>query len=182
MSLVADYGSDSDESDVSEKDIKIKPEPSSSSEEETVNEKKPLPNVKLPPPLFSKTPPDAHSSVFVNRYLEAENAEAAILQKHVKMISAHDPVLINGKKICWNHRKGRCRFGHQCKFAHDSDLRKSADQLSNETEQARAESVICHFEGTNHGVPIGGKRKRPGLSQNLVPGKKVMKQYLMNKS
>lgn len=27
----------------------------------------------------------------------------------------------NGKKICFNHRKGRCRFGHNCKFAHDSD-------------------------------------------------------------
>jgi hypothetical protein len=29
--------------------------------------------------------------------------------------------MINGKKICWNNRKGRCRFGHNCKFAHDTD-------------------------------------------------------------
>jgi len=29
---------------------------------------------------------------------------------------------INGKKICWNYRKGRCRFGHNCVFGHDSDV------------------------------------------------------------
>lgn len=29
--------------------------------------------------------------------------------------------MVNGKKICWSHRKGRCRFGHNCKFAHTSD-------------------------------------------------------------
>lgn len=28
----------------------------------------------------------------------------------------------NGRKICWNNRKGRCRFGNKCKYAHDSDL------------------------------------------------------------
>lgn len=28
----------------------------------------------------------------------------------------------NGKKICWNYRKGRCRFGSNCTYAHDSDL------------------------------------------------------------
>jgi hypothetical protein len=29
---------------------------------------------------------------------------------------------INGRKICWNYRKGRCRFGSNCVFAHDSEL------------------------------------------------------------
>lgn len=38
----------------------------------------------------------------------------------------------NGKKICWNYRKGRCRFGSNCTFAHDSDLHKNDDILEQE--------------------------------------------------
>ncbi|EEB15459.1 hypothetical protein Phum_PHUM369760 [Pediculus humanus corporis] len=37
------------------------------------------------------------------------------------MIST-DVKIVNGKKICWNYRKNKCRFGHNCKYAHDSDL------------------------------------------------------------
>ena len=60
-------------------------------------------------------------SVFVNPFIEADEAKKAILEKHVKMIST-DVKIVNGKKICWNYRKNKCRFGHNCKYAHDSDL------------------------------------------------------------
>lgn len=30
--------------------------------------------------------------------------------------------------MCWNFRKGRCRFGSNCTFAHDSDLHKQIDE------------------------------------------------------
>lgn len=61
--------------------------------------------------------------VFNNPFLEAEKLELNKLQKHVKMVESEDHLIQkNGRKICWNNRKGRCRFGNKCKYAHDSDL------------------------------------------------------------
>ena len=62
-------------------------------------------------------------SVFANPYKEAEEAEKDTLEKHVKFTPKLEDIKeINGRKICWNYRKGRCRFGSNCVFAHDSEL------------------------------------------------------------
>lgn len=62
-------------------------------------------------------------SVFANPFKEAEDAEKGTLEKHVKFAPKLEDVKeINGRKICWNYRKGRCRFGSNCVFAHDSEL------------------------------------------------------------
>ncbi|XP_030759872.1 uncharacterized protein LOC115885190 [Sitophilus oryzae] len=202
MSLVPDYSSDSDDSEDSS-DVKqevIKTEVKDESEQ-------PVPNLKLPVPNFGGSKQgnvDVKASVFTNPFIEAENAKEAILQKHVKMVNTKDAVVINGKKICWNYRKGRCRFGHNCKYAHDSDIQKTNEQLEAEKQSARAQSVICQRSATgqnylNNSLPQPTeqdimkiteevaaeqkkKRKRPGLTQGLVPGKKVMKQYLNHKT
>lgn len=91
-----------------------------------------------------------------------------------------DTTVINGKKICWNYRKGRCRFGHKCAFAHDSDLQKSEEEL--ESSNNVKETVVCQ-NSIPENIPqnvkdeIGKKKKRPGLTQGLTPGKKVMKMF-----
>ncbi|KAF7288041.1 uncharacterized protein LOC143190760 [Rhynchophorus ferrugineus] len=197
MSLVADYSSDTSDTDSDDQDIiktEVKSEPS--------DFKTTLPNIKLPVPDFDKTKRsnvEIKTSVFTNPFLEDENAKEAMLQKHVKMVNTKDVVVINGKKICWNYRKGRCRFGHNCKYAHDSDIQKTSEQLEAEKETSIAQSVICQKSATgqNYTLPQPSqqeidkinedceekkKRKRPGLTQGLVPGKKVMKQYLNQKS
>ncbi|XP_026758059.2 uncharacterized protein LOC113517554 [Galleria mellonella] len=155
---------------------------------------------KLPKPALGES--SLQTSVFSNPFVEAELAKAAILEKHVKMVPGKDNVqMINGKKICWNYRKGRCRFGHHCKYAHDSDIQKSAEEL--ETEKQKLKSVVCEGAGTMtaapppqitmdsvlptddavwDGTPEKKKLKRPGLSQTLVPGKKVMKMYKEQKA
>lgn len=130
------------------------------------------------------------TSVFKNPFIEAENAKQAVLEKHVKMVKASDnSEFLNGKKICWNYRKGRCRFGHNCKYAHDSDLRKTNEQL--EVENQLQETVLCQSQPlaqpTVHEINqivqenVAQKRKRPGLSQGVVPGKKVMRNYFNQK-
>ncbi|KAL1488442.1 hypothetical protein ABEB36_014913 [Hypothenemus hampei] len=234
MSLVADYNSESENSTLSEDGniVTIKTEdlqPDSEEEEKTnfpldIKETKTAEQIlKLPPPHFSKAGSVDNdgccSSVFLNPFLQAENAKTSILQKHVKMIDSKDAVVINGKciiaafsdshknhkitgkKICWNYRKGRCRFGHNCKYAHDSDIQKTEHQLDTELQIARAEGIVCKSDGlntrhtSNNGTtqPVSitetnvskgndKKRKRPGLTQGLVPGKKVMKQYMHNKT
>ena len=95
--------------------------------------------------------------------------------------------MINGRRICWNYRKGRCRFGHNCTFAHDSDLHRSASEL--EVIRAPQETLICQTpyngqismideeEVDQENKQTIKRKKRPGLSQNLVPGKKVLKIY-----
>ncbi|XP_059048564.1 uncharacterized protein LOC131843828 [Achroia grisella] len=151
--------------------------------------------LKLPKPALGES--SLQTSVFSNPFVEAELAKAAILEKHVKMVPGKDNTqMINGKKICWNYRKGRCRFGHNCKYAHDSDIQKTAEEL--EIEKQKLKSVVCEGAGTMTSTPPPQistdmisptddavwegatekkKLKRPGLSQTLVPGKKVMKMY-----
>lgn len=118
-------------------------------------------------------------SVFLNPFVEADNAKIAILEKHVKMIST-DVKTVNGKKICWNYRKNKCRFGHNCKYAHDSDLQiDPATIAASETNVQQIDTKKISGSADSE-QPLRGK-KRPGLSQNIVPGKKVMKSYNQQK-
>ncbi|XP_061388667.1 uncharacterized protein LOC133323763 [Musca vetustissima] len=135
--------------------------------------------------------------VFSNPFLDAEKAEIDKLQKHVKMVESEEHLMQkNGRKICWNNRKGRCRFGNKCKYAHDSDL--VAGGGDNETEAASEETQLQQSPNTTpanviisksaqlgqaHEAPEGKtkSRKRPGLGDALVPGKKVIKQYQATK-
>lgn len=57
--------------------------------------------------------------------------------------------MINGKKICWNYRKGRCRFGHNCKYAHDSDIQKTQDEMEEEKKVIFNESKVLSFYAAN---------------------------------
>ncbi|KAI9564807.1 hypothetical protein GHT06_008548 [Daphnia sinensis] len=87
-------------------------------------------------PFRSSEPTVTGHSVFANPYKEAEDAEKGTLEKHVKFAPKLDDIKeINGRKICWNYRKGRCRFGSDCVFAHDSELlqkkQKQVDSLQN---------------------------------------------------
>lgn len=154
------------------------------------------PKLALPSPSFLKSNTQTSGipkgSVFINPYIKAEHDKQAILEKHVKMVDTKDNIrVINGKKICWNYRKGKCRFGHNCIYAHDSDLQKSAEQLEAENRVQR--TVLCQNKDLPQPTPQElkqfqseaalnhQKRKRPGLTQGLIPGKKVMKEYLKHK-
>ncbi|XP_076286767.1 uncharacterized protein LOC143212175 [Lasioglossum baleicum] len=199
-SLVADYGtssgSESSDDDISENgDNTFKEEEQEEDEDEEnceINEeqendiasKEKLP---LPTPDFNGTP-TMKTSVFSNPFVEAEKAKSAILEKHVKMTpTLDDTKMINGRKICWNYRKGRCRFGHNCTFAHDSDLHRTAAEL--EAIRAPQETIICQTqyngqillndddEIDQENNQMNKRKKRPGLSQSLVPSKKVLKMY-----
>lgn len=150
----------------------------------------------LPTPDFNSAPTLMSTSVFSNPFVEAERAKSAILEKHVKMTpTLDDTKMINGRKICWNYRKGRCRFGHNCTFAHDSDLHRSAAEL--EALRTPQETLVCQtryngqqqqtspvandeeneVDQENNQTANRKRKKRPGLSQLLLPSKKVFKLY-----
>ncbi|XP_076755502.1 uncharacterized protein LOC143426164 [Xylocopa sonorina] len=198
-SLVADYGtsssSESSNDDISDGvDNTFKEEEEQDEEEdennvnnEDVNETASKVKLPLPTPDFNGMP-TMKTSVFSNPFVEAEKAKSAILEKHVKMTpTLDDTKMINGRKICWNYRKGRCRFGHNCTFAHDSDLHRTAAEL--EAIQTPQETVICQTKYNGHVVnndddeidqennQMNRRKKRPGLSQSLIPSKKVLKMY-----
>lgn len=113
----------------------------------------------------------------------------------------------NGKKICWNYRKGRCRFGSNCTYAHDSDLHVN-DKINDMDKDGSAipatgigmsqtTSTIAPNAAANvtaaGGVGGGGgaaitigklkskttsnNKKRPGLGDSIIPSKKVIKAY-----
>lgn len=111
-----------------------------------------------------------------------------VLEKHVKMTENPKDVLeINGKKICWNYRKGRCKFGHNCKYAHDSDISKPPDSKEvQSTVSTTTTGVALYGDTAASQVPpteavidelSTKKKKRPGLSEGIVPSKKVQKLY-----
>ncbi|TDG48987.1 hypothetical protein AWZ03_004671 [Drosophila navojoa] len=168
MSLVADY-SDSSESDVESS--------SSDSEKEETSKKQSPPDTHKPLKLPSASDALDNAAakrtgdVFSNPFLEAELNKTASLERHVKMVNndAHLK-LKNGRKICWNYRKGRCRFGTSCQYAHDSDLSVEAVAAENEPKVEAAAPAV-------NKSAAGNKRKRPGLSDGIEPGKRVMKSY-----
>merc|ERR1712066_285966 len=120
-------------------------------------------------------------------------------EQHVTMTTKQeDQRTIDGKKVCWNFRKGRCRFGSKCTFAHDNDV---ALPKEDDAEAATSDNQTGQVSATPGGVlqlgtqppnecdpnPAGldqssavishNKRKRPGLSDGLTPSKKASKFY-----
>jgi len=123
------------------------------------------PDSKLPAPKFKDTGV-INESVFRNPYLEAERAKSAVLERHVKMVPAKDYLTkVNGKNICWMNKKGRCRFGNKCKFAHDSELFNDPN-IINENQTNKNRNILNKI------------KKRHGLSQTLIPGKRVLKTFI----
>ena len=92
---------------------------------------------------------------------------------------------IDGKKVCWNFRKGRCRFGHKCTFAHDSDVKLKAPVYDSglaaqakplESPKDVAVPPPSPMDVSDDAVvQSANKKKRPGLSQGIEPSKKAMK-------
>ena len=58
---------------------------------------------------------------------------------------------IGNKKICWNFRKGRCRFGHKCTFAHDSDV---ASSLESASEKANVGDILETSQTMNYSIGL----------------------------
>jgi len=129
------------------------------------------------------------NSVFSNPFRAKEDKKDAILEQHVEMTLKQEAGrTINGKKVCWNFRKGRCRHGHKCSFAHDSDVKSSVVESLYSPKYESGAQVSCQKADTRTVQPLQMERvvgeveedgavrkKRPGLSDGLQPSKKAMK-------
>ena len=163
-------------------------EPKTTKESQSESLANPLRLNALPSPFSD----DNSTSVFYNPFQKAQEDKKLLLEKHVKMTDNPKDVLeINGKKICWNYRKGRCKFGHNCKYAHDSDIIQQVEQ-SPDSKEHQSPTVANPLSGWSYGdlatyhtiesEPVTDdsevkRKKRPGLSEGLVPNKKVLKMY-----
>lgn len=99
--------------------------------------------------------------------------------------------------MCVSYRKdGRCRFGIKCKFAHDSDLQTPVtpgDCYSSASEEnpTPAQAVGSSSGGGSQNIQKEAKeeesegqqvkKRRVGLSNTLIPPKRAMKQYAMQR-
>lgn len=85
----------------------------------------------------------------------------------------------NGKKICWNYRKGRCRFGSNCTYAHDSDLHVESIGNDKEISTQKTTPIILPKVATTTGSFASkiNNKKRLGLGDSIIPSKKVIKAY-----
>uniref|UniRef100_A0A182MMG5 C3H1-type domain-containing protein n=1 Tax=Anopheles culicifacies TaxID=139723 RepID=A0A182MMG5_9DIPT len=192
FSLVADYGdsaesSSSDSSDDSTErqgtqthqsiESPFKKQTSHLADDQSV----PLPSARTM--LQSGSSRIIPGSVFSNPFREAEEAKLASLEKHVKMVDPEANAAEQKRKVCWSYKKGRCRFGSKCNFAHDSDLilrKELATEAGSENEQDTAANTVDEQQQVTVTVkkPFPpDRKKRPGLSRDLVPPKKVLKMY-----
>lgn len=151
---------------------------------------------KLPPPPLGESGL-VGSSVFTNPFKEQADERLSVLQKHVPLTLQARPAEIGGKKMCIAYRKdGRCRFGSRCKYAHDSDLQNSSvtsaaphggpETNSDQTSPTRAppqtddcQTPPLQTEEQDMDKLDDGriKKRRVGLSQTLIPPKRALKQY-----
>ncbi len=132
------------------------------------------------------------NSVFSNPFRVKEDKKKAVLEQHVKLTTKQEDMrMIEGKKVCWNFRKGRCRFGSKCTFAHDNDVKSTVMKGSDakpdpkvtisapgDRDPASTSLPAALRNNKNYdddAVISHNKKKRPGLSDSLVPGKKAMK-------
>ena len=94
-----------------------------------------------------------------------------------------------GKKVCWLYRKGQCRKGHRCMFAHDNDIFTDAPNQIN-TAQTDKQYHLGHGYFRNQklsqdpvdddGYMSNVKRKaRVGVQDVLHPPKKA--KHLLDK-
>uniref|UniRef100_D3TQJ4 Radiation-resistant n=1 Tax=Glossina morsitans morsitans TaxID=37546 RepID=D3TQJ4_GLOMM len=181
LSLAADYQTSSSNGDDSDQEINYK---SNNKELARTAKTKLLPSAS---DLLKSSSCRTQGEVFTNKFLEAERAGIDKLQKHVKMVESEDHITQkNGRKICWNNRRGRCRFGSKCKYAHESDLivdeserRKPASSSPKNAVNAISKPA-CSIIMPEESNECGGKsktRKRPGLSDSTESCKRIMKNY-----
>lgn len=101
--------------------------------------------------LFKEKAGNQRGDVFNNPFLEAERVKMNKLQRHVKMVNSNSPHIMekNGRKICWNNRKGRCRFGSKCKYAHDSDvIIEPSDKTTTDSKDNIAKAQVFELINT----------------------------------
>ncbi|XP_062544532.1 uncharacterized protein LOC134211563 [Armigeres subalbatus] len=183
FSLVADYGNSDDEGSSSESSNDEASDCDTIAANNTTQSSAPpaLPSASL---MLANEKKSIPGGVFSNPFKEAEDAKMASLEKHVKMVDPEHEISEQKRKICWSYRKGRCRFGSKCNFAHDSDLiLKKEVHGANAIEETES---IPDPEVQQETVAMGrkqqaNKKKRPGLSRELVPPKKVLKMYQRDK-
>ncbi|XP_066443007.1 uncharacterized protein [Eleutherodactylus coqui] len=142
----------------------------------------PLPSFKLPAPCLGIQSGLSPSSVFSNPFQCEKKAQLSILERHVKLSDGNWAK--GGKGVCLAYqRDGRCRYGTKCKYSHASDLPQgSSSSAQREIIDSSNTSSETHggvTEEEQGGGPQNdnGKRKKPGLSDTLVPPKRSLKSY-----
>ncbi|XP_049540862.1 uncharacterized protein LOC125954515 [Anopheles darlingi] len=187
-SLVADYGdsADSSESESSD-DTTVKDDPKDDDEKSGTSQPSgssagPLPSASAM--LQSGNARVIPGSVFSNPFREAEEAKLASLEKHVKMVDPEANTAEQKRKVCWSYKKGRCRFGSKCNFAHDSDLilrKELTGGAAASSSEAEPDDTVPGTDPESGAIPevppTPTKKKRPGLARELVPPRKVLRMY-----
>lgn len=143
---------------------------------------------KLPSPSLNAC---ADNSVFANPFRAQAEQKLSALQKHVPLTMQAKPSQIGGKRVCVSYRKdGRCRFGIKCKFAHDSDLQTPGVPTDHHPDVTiETPAAAPAVGGGSQSLQLEDKeseqqqtkRRRVGLSNSLIPPKRTLKQYAIQR-
>ncbi|PIO37707.1 hypothetical protein AB205_0130250 [Aquarana catesbeiana] len=179
MNFFADAASSSEDEDDSKRELEKPTEPLPS----------PLLSARLPAPRLGTQSKVSPSGVFSNPFRDEERAQLSILERHVKLSDGNWAK--GGKGACLAfQRDGRCRYGTKCKYSHGTDLPPGGTVLSpgellssggDAPEMVRDSSKLGDVQSVEElrqeTQAERGKRKKPGLSNTLIPPKKSLKNY-----
>ncbi|XP_039268508.2 uncharacterized protein LOC120343406 [Styela clava] len=130
----------------------------------------------------------SESSALATEYKREQDDKNKILEQHVKMVTNSKSTngKVNGKKVCWMYRRGRCRLGKKCKMYHDSELRKTEavekpptnniSEIPKNSPQKRSYEEVSPAVIDDDEIQPKTKihKKKFGLSDDIVPPKKVI--------
>lgn len=132
-------------------------------------------SLHLPSPSFSAftfndsdMPPVG--TVFSNQYFADEVKKSSILQQHVQLTSAEVGKTKDGKPTCWKFRKGKCRKGARCKFAHDNDIASEIKPIQYDRTPQIQSAPGGHIG--EHRIP-GARPAAPKPPPRRLPGQEL---------
>lgn len=133
-------------------------------------------------------------SIFHNPYLKEKELNISKLSRHVLPSENKDAKKQTDKteiKICRKFAaKGQCRFGDKCKFVHTQDqqdntkprMQGSNKRNGNKRHRPRLIGDLDGLFDEDDDEEREGsqrRRKRPGLTNSIIPSKKVVAMYNM---
>jgi len=127
-------------------------------------------NTELKP---GTTKPVSDSSVFSNPFRAKEDRKKAILERHVDMTDKQeDQKKLFGKKPCWNFRKGRCRTGSKCPYAHDNDVNVKEKEDANSAPSSANKEQFKISGGTDKQLLQSAHKEWSGQDPNSKSSQK----------
>merc|ERR1712150_171422 len=134
--------------------------------------------VKLPLPSASDVlQKSLKTSIYTTKSHIQDVERSKVLEQHVKMVQniTKTTSTVNGQQVCALYSKrGRCRFGKNCKFFHDSQLQVEPEHKGKEVAMKHRVVMRGAHDDMEEVEDERKRKKRYGVTDSLHPPKRAL--------